>query len=234
MADHPDLKILADFQTSDEWVLEPGDMLYLPPRIAHDGVALDDCMTYSVGFRAPGAAEVLTHFTDFLAQFISDDERYSDADISPITDPHQIQADALLRLKNLMTEHLSDDRLLMTWFGQFMTEPRYPDQIVGPEHLSETEVINALQQGTVLIRNPCARLAWSEIDLGPVLFASGHSRLLPGHLTELVRLLCAAEALHADNLEPWLEDSEAILLITELLKQGSLQVAAEAEFLDED
>ena len=66
---HADLRILADFEQTDEWVLEPGDMLYLPPRLAHYGIAEDDCMTYSVGFRAPSAAEVLTHFTDFLAQF---------------------------------------------------------------------------------------------------------------------------------------------------------------------
>ena len=60
---HADLRILAEFEESAEWVLEPGDMLYLPPRLAHFGIAEDDCMTYSVGFRAPSAAEVLTHFT---------------------------------------------------------------------------------------------------------------------------------------------------------------------------
>lgn len=69
---HADLRILADFEGSDDWVLEPGDMLYLPPRLAHLGTAVDECMTYSVGFRAPSAAEVLTHFTDFLAQFLPD------------------------------------------------------------------------------------------------------------------------------------------------------------------
>lgn len=227
MLDHPDLKILAEFEQSDEWVLEPGDMLYLPPRLAHYGTAVDDCMTYSVGCRAPGAAEVLTHFTDFLAQFISDDQRYNDADLSPVSDPHQIQIDAVQRLRQLMNEHLSDDRLLMTWFGQFMTEPRYPDQISGPEQLSEAELLEALASGAILIRNPCARLAWSEIDLGPLLFASGHSRLLPGHLHELVRLLCSADALHAENLEPWLDDPDASQLLLELLKQGSLVVAEE-------
>ena len=72
MLAHGDLRILADFQGTEEWVLEPGDMLYLPPRLAHFGTAEDACMTYSVGFRAPSAAEVLTHFTDFLAQFLPD------------------------------------------------------------------------------------------------------------------------------------------------------------------
>ena len=229
MAEHPDLKILADFQQSDEWVLEAGDMLYLPPRIAHDGVALTDCMTYSFGFRAPGAAEVLTHFTDFLAQFISDDQRYNDPDLSFHEDPARIQTDAIKRLKSLMAAHLNDDRLLMSWFGQYMTEPRYPDQITGPEVLSATEVLNVLQEGALIAQNPCARLAWAEIDLGPLLFASGQSRLLPAELTPFIRLLCAAEILHLENLMPWLEQPDALCLLTELLKQGSLRILDEDE-----
>ena len=119
---HADLRILAEFEESAEWVLEPGDMLYLPPRLAHFGIAEDDCMTYSVGFRAPSAAEVLTHFTDFLSQYLTDEERYTDADAQPVSDPHQIQTDALDRLKSLLAEHMSDERMLLTWFGQFMTE----------------------------------------------------------------------------------------------------------------
>ncbi|MEZ1441315.1 cupin domain-containing protein, partial [Pseudomonas shirazica] len=84
--------------------------------------------TYSIGFRAPSAAEVLTHFTDFLGQFLSDEERYTDAGLQPVgDDPHQIQRDALERLQGLIQEHMSDERLLLTWFGQFMTEPRYPE-----------------------------------------------------------------------------------------------------------
>ena len=226
LLDHTDLKILADFQQSDEWTLEPGDMLYLPPRLAHCGVALDDCMTYSVGLRAPSAAEVLTHFTDFLSQFLPDEERYSDADAKPVSDPHQIQHDALDRLKGLLAEHMGDERLLLTWFGQFMTEPRYPELVVGPE-LAESELLDSLEQGAVLIRNPSARLAWSEVDDDLLLFASGQSRLLPGHLRELLKMICAADALHIDNLGQWLADDDGRNLLCELVKQGSLGFADE-------
>ena len=223
---HADLRILAEFEQTDEWVLEPGDMLYLPPRLAHYGIAEDDCMTYSVGFRAPSAAEVLTHFTDFLAQFLPDEERYSDAGMAPISDPHQIQQEALDRLKALLTEHMSDERLLLTWFGQFMTEPRYPELVSGPE-IEEADFLAALEDGAVLVRNPSARLAWSEVDVGLVLFASGQSRLLPAHLKELLRLICAADALHTDNLAPWLADEDGRTLVRELVQQGSLEFADE-------
>ncbi|MFG0679783.1 JmjC domain-containing protein [Pseudomonas sp. xss_4] len=226
LLEHSDLRILADFEQSGEWTLEPGDMLYLPPRLAHYGVAVDECLTYSVGFRAPSAAEVLTHFTDFLGQFLPDEDRYSDADAQPVSDPHQIQHDALDRLKALLDKHMGDKDLLLTWFGQFMTEPRYPEQIVG-EELSEQELLNALQQGAILIRNPSARMAWSEFESDLLLFASGRSCPLPGKLRDLLKLVCAADALHIENLGQWLQDEDAVMLIQQLVKQGSLGFADE-------
>ncbi|MBJ2244889.1 MULTISPECIES: cupin domain-containing protein [Pseudomonas] len=223
---HADLRILAEFEESAEWVLEPGDMLYLPPRLAHFGIAEDDCMTYSVGFRAPSAAEVLTHFTDFLSQYLTDEERYTDADAQPVSDPHQIQGDALDRLKGLLAEHMSDERMLLTWFGQFMTEPRYPEMVAG-EELGEEDFINSLQDGAILVRNPSARLAWSEVDDDVLLFASGQSRYLPGKLRELLKLVCSADALHSENLGEWLADEDGRDLLCELVKQGSLGFADE-------
>lgn len=223
---HADLKILAEFEPTDEWVLEPGDMLYLPPRLAHNGIAEDDCMTYSVGFRAPSAAEVLTHFTDFLGQFLPDEERYSDADIQPSEDPNQIQRDALERLKALLNEHMSDERLLMTWFGQFMTEPKYPELVAGIE-IEEEDFLGALEDGAILIRNPSARMAWSEVGEDLVLFASGQSRLVSTSLRELLKLICSADALHVENLGVWLADDEGRTLLWELVKQGSLGFADE-------
>ena len=229
MLPHADLRILAEFEESAEWVLEPGDMLYLPPRIAHYGIAEDDCMTYSVGFRAPSAAEVLTHFTDFLAQFLSDEERYSDAGMAAMKgdfDQHQIQRDALDRLKNLLQEHMSDERLLLTWFGQFMTEPRYPELVAG-EEIEEADLTAAIEDGEVLIRNPSARMAWSEVDVGLLLFASGQTVVLPEKLRDLLKLVCSAESLHEGNLGQWLADDDGRKLIGELIKQGSLEFADE-------
>ncbi|MGU3307705.1 JmjC domain-containing protein [Pseudomonas sp. M5A4_2d] len=223
---HADLRILAEFEQSEEWVLEPGDMLYLPPRLAHFGIAEDDCMTYSVGFRAPSAAEVLTHFTDFLSQYLTDEERYTDADAQPVSDPHQIQGDALDRLKGLLAEHMSDERMLLTWFGQFMTEPRYPEMVAG-EELAEEDFISSLEDGAILVRNPSARMAWSEVDDDVLLFASGQSRYLPGKLRELLKLICSADALHSENLGTWLADEDGRDLLCELVKQGSLGFADE-------
>lgn len=224
--DNPDLRILADFKQGEEYVLEPGDMLYLPPRLAHFGTAVDECMTWSIGFRAPSASEVLTHFTDFLSQFIPDEERYSDPDIQPSDDPHQIQQDALDRLKGLIDHHMQDENLMMTWFGQYMTEPRYPELVPGNE-IDAEELFGALAEGAVLIRNPSARLAWSDGGDHAILFASGNSRCLDHDLCELLKLICSADALYLDNLAPWVESDEALELIHELVRQGSLELAGD-------
>lgn len=227
LIDGLELKILADFQQTDEWVLEPGDMLYLPPGLAHDGIAEDECMTYSIGFRAPSAGEVLTHFTDFLNQFIPEDERYSDAGCAPASEhPAEIPPEAIERLRGLMERHLSDDRLLLAWFGQHMTEPRYPERVAG-ENLSVKQLRKELDEGALLMRNPSGRIAWSRLEDEVMVFASGQSRLLPMRLQPLLDLLCSADVLHEANLAPWLQDDDAMRLIRELLQQGSLIFAGE-------
>ncbi|SEL57353.1 50S ribosomal protein L16 3-hydroxylase [Atopomonas hussainii] len=222
---HSDLRILNEFNGSDDWVLNPGDMLYLPPRLAHFGTAdSDDCMTYSVGFRAPSAAEVLTHFTDFLAQHLPDEERYSDAACKPAEDPSEIDGESLERLKALLDKHMQDKGALLTWFGQFMTEPRYPELVEG-EDIDEDQLLDALEDGAVLVRNPSARLAWAERDDDLVIFVSGLSRGMPVELRDFLKLVCTADCLHAENLLDWIEFDDARLLLVELLKQGSLEFA---------
>lgn len=84
------LKLLARFTPDDAWILGPGDMLYLPPDYAHDGVALDACMTYSVGFRAPSAQDLATAFLDWLRDQLALGGRYADPDLGPAREPARI------------------------------------------------------------------------------------------------------------------------------------------------
>lgn len=226
MLPHPDLRILDGFDTAGTWVLEPGDMLYLPPRLAHWGTALDNCMTWSIGFRAPSSAEVITHYTDFVARFLSDEERYRDPDLSPVQDPAEIRAEDLQRVRRLLRQCLDDDNLLLSWFGQHMTEPRYPEFLQGHE-LDTNTLVRFLQDGGILVRSPASRLAWSHIQLDGepaiLLFSCGSSRPFPEHLVEFIRLLCSQDILTMDNLQPWLDRDEAVTLLCELVKQGSLE-----------
>ncbi|CEA05207.1 cupin [Pseudomonas saudimassiliensis] len=219
---HPDLRILSDFEQQDEWVLAPGDMLYLPPGLAHYGIAEDACMTYSIGFRAPSHGEILTHFSDFLSQYLGDHQRYSDAGLSLPADPAQIDDQTVERLQRLILELVQDKEALGTWFGRYMTEPRFPEMITAQE-LDESLLNDALDQGYGLVRNPSARLAWrQESNEYLMLFASGEHCLLPTRLLPLVQLICNQDYLDADQLGSWRADGEAVLLLEQLLGKGDL------------
>lgn len=234
LLEHPDLRILSDFQQQQEWVLEPGDMLYLPPRLAHYGIAEDDCMTWSVGFRAPSHAEVLTHFTDFLAQYLSDEQRYGDADLSLPADPAQIDEQTVERLQQLVLGLVQDREALGTWFGRFMTEPRYPE-LVQTQELDPELLHELLASGYGLVRNPSARLAWRQEQQDYLmLFASGEHCILPLHLRPLVQLICNGRYLGAEQLAPWSDDAEAMELLQQLLGKGDLLPEQDSENEDDD
>ncbi len=93
-----DLKLLQEFNATHSWDLEPGDVLYLPPGYAHHGVALDACMTFSVGMRAPSTSEMLVDFAEDLAQTLPEYQRYQDPDLQAAEDPYLIDEHALDRV----------------------------------------------------------------------------------------------------------------------------------------
>ncbi|PRB77137.1 cupin domain-containing protein [Pseudomonas sp. MYb185] len=222
LLEHPDLRILSQFEQQDEWVLAPGDMLYLPPGLAHYGIAEDECMTWSVGFRAPSQAEVLTHFTDFLSQYLSDQQRYTDAGLALPADPAQVDDQTVERLQRMILELVQDREALGTWFGRFMTEPRFPELLQAQEPDAQL-LAEALDNDYGLVRNPSARLAWrQEQDRYLMLFASGEHCLLPTPLLPLVQLICNQDYLGAEQLQAWRADPEAMQLLEQLLAKGDL------------
>ena len=119
---HQDLRLLADFEPTEEWTLDPGDMLYLPPRIAHKGVAVgDDCMTYSVGFRAPSRSELIAHFCDHVLAELDEDDRYADPDLELQDDASSISDTALDRLHAMVLEKMQDREDFARWLAAYVS-----------------------------------------------------------------------------------------------------------------
>jgi len=121
------LKILRHFEPEQEWLLEPGDMLYLPPLWAHDGVAIGECMTASVGFRAPGPAELARELLARLAQDVEPaatqrlyGDAGQDATSAPAAIPPPLQAFAAQALQAALRDPQALDRCL----GEWLTEPK--------------------------------------------------------------------------------------------------------------
>lgn len=121
------LKILANFEPEVEYVLEPGDLLYLPPRYAHDGVAVGECMTYSIGFRIPNRAELARELLQRLAEEAEEEvglSLYRDPDQPALDQPAEIPARMLEFAQDALQDALQDSRALARGLGEYMTEPK--------------------------------------------------------------------------------------------------------------
>ncbi|MFN3621169.1 JmjC domain-containing protein [Sphingorhabdus sp.] len=225
---HDDLKLLAEFEPLEEWVLEPGDILYVPPGIAHNGVAVGpDCMTYSVGFRAPSRSDLLGHFVDDVLESIPDDDLYRDPDLKRQDNPGEISPEALARLQQMMLESLSDPVSFARWFGAFNSTPKYADMDWRPEEPLEADDVRlAMSEGSPLLRNPASRMVFIANGTDALtLFADGECFDCTGDLAELARNICAHDRIVLDS--GLATTSAAIDLVTQLCNMGC--VAFESE-----
>lgn len=129
LTDNPDVKILADFQQQQEYVLDVGDILYVPPGCAHWGIAdTDDCITISIGFRAPSHEEIIAQLCDDVTRELTDDLRYKDTLIDPLLHPIHISENVINNISHIIKEHLLNNDTLLNSFGSLMTEPKYADE----------------------------------------------------------------------------------------------------------
>lgn len=214
---HEDLRLLASFEANEEWVLEPGDILYLPPGFSHDGIAIgNDCMTYSIGFRAPSRRDLIAGWCDHVLSDLSDDDRYTDPALPLQDNPGEISAQALDTLQAMVAQRLLDRDAFAAWFGRHNSTPRYPEIDWAPdEPLADAD----LHAGAVLVRNPASRFSFiaprPDVTL---LFVDGRSFECRGDSGALAQRLCARDRIElGGNLS-----DDAIALIRSLHDQGSL------------
>jgi 50S ribosomal protein L16 3-hydroxylase len=147
------LKILKNLEVSDEWTLNPGDMLYLPPKIAHHGVAIGQCTTFSVGFRAPAATEMLDDLaTELLSRDITPNH-LQDPPLNAAMANEPISGAYIQQVKELLQQTLDDEQMLGEWFAQFMTEPKYPSLVGMTEELRSASLENRPVEGSEISYN---------------------------------------------------------------------------------
>lgn len=193
--DDTELKLLREFSPTHDWVLEPGDLLYLPPGVPHHGVAQGACMTYSIGMRAPSQSELLADFADSLAESLPEEARLSDADLAPSRGDGEIDDAAMERVKHAMPwfnwarkDKTLDDGL-RAWFGRFITRYRSA-QIVAPNprRLTDATLAKAVDGNASAQRNPWSRCAWMRHGRAARLFVAGETRACS---ISFARLFCS-------------------------------------------
>lgn len=118
------LKILRRFVPEQEFELEPGDMLYLPPHYAHEGVAIGECMTYSIGFRAPSFQELGEAFLNFMVDTIELPGRFSDPDLKLTKHPAELSASMLSKVQDQLSQIKFTHSDMTIFLGEYLTEPK--------------------------------------------------------------------------------------------------------------
>jgi len=118
------LRILQNFTVEHEWVLEPGDMLYLPPHWAHNGIAEDECMTYSIGFRTPSYQELGEQFLVYLQDNLCLDGMYADPDLKAQAHPSEISTDMLKQVGQAIKQIKWGESEIASFLGSYLSEPK--------------------------------------------------------------------------------------------------------------
>jgi 50S ribosomal protein L16 3-hydroxylase len=170
-----ELKLLARFDPNHDWVLAPGDMLYLPPRVPHFGEAVDECTTWSIGLRAPAVGEMLVDFAEQIAERLGEDRRYADPDLAPAADAAEIDPRAIARVRRLLREaNTLDDDALAALFARFITRYRSAQLPAPPPRAVDAAGLrDALARGKALYRSPWSRYAWQREGRGARLWFAG-------------------------------------------------------------
>lgn len=218
-----ELKQLKDFTPQQEWLLAPGDMLYLPPGVAHNGVAVGDCLTFSIGFRVPSDAELLADIAGLLIETTDKETRYADPAIRDSSDDPGLISDAVRqqlrrRMKTLLT---LDNDAFDRWFGSFITAPKPWLDVTPPRRKLDVTQLKQLLENRGLYRDPAALLSWMHADKKTIhLFANGRHYILPASLTKLAQILCRERHYPGAQLGQYKRNAAALNLLAELYNTG--------------
>jgi 50S ribosomal protein L16 3-hydroxylase len=190
------LKILKNFQPKQEFVLDPGDMLYLPPQYAHDGVALGECMTYSIGFRAPAYQELGESFLQFMADSIELPGRYADPDLSPQKHPAEISTAKLKRITSELNKIKFTEEDVAIFLGEYLSEPKqnvFFESAISPITLDKF-TRQAIKRGIALSRKT------QMLYRGKFVFVNGESFAMTRQDKAVLTLLADCRRLDGTDL----------------------------------
>jgi 50S ribosomal protein L16 3-hydroxylase len=190
------LRILKNFEAEQEWILEAGDMLYLPPHIAHWGVAEgDDCMTYSIGFRAPKNQELMHEFLNYLQDNISTEGLYEDANLQLQKHPAEISDVMVDKVNSMLHKITWDMQNVADFLGKYLTEPK-PDIIFeAPRKISLNEFTKQIAKKSLHLDLKSQMLFYAEN-----FYLNGEKLGVPSPLIATMRELADTKKLKSSAL----------------------------------
>lgn len=180
------LKLLPEMQVTFDEVLNPGDMLYVPPGLAHHGVAENECLTCSFGFRMPDVASMMDRLSDHYADTASLKTPLQDVLRLQSNPVGKITATELEYLKNILIQQIQQTDCLDAVIATLMSEAKYPDNIPEPDELAADDLLEVIDVGYQLMLEPASRLLYIESQGQTQFFANGEALNVSEELTDLL------------------------------------------------
>lgn len=189
------LKLLPEMQVHFDEVLQPGDLLYVPPGLSHYGVAENDCLTYSFGFRMPNIASMFDRVSDQFADQDTFKNPVIDVKRQPQNNIGEISKIELQYLKAQLVEALQNSNALDNAVMQLMSEPKYPDNIPEPDELELNDLTEIANDGYILQLEPASRLLYQTTAQGDQFWANGEKIATTEPINHLLKILADGESL---------------------------------------
>ncbi|WP_347455750.1 cupin domain-containing protein [Acinetobacter thermotolerans] len=220
------LKLLPEMEVNFDEVLAPGDLLYVPPGLSHYGVAEDDCLTFSFGFRMPNVSDMMDRVGDKFAENETLRNPLTDIIRDQISAAGEVTGNELEYLKSKIMEQLHNSNVLEDAIMTLMSEPKYPENIPEAEEIGTGDLEEALDQGYSIMLEPASRLLYTEED-GEVLFwGNGEGLCISDAFAAKLKLIANGETVPLDldfADEDMLED------LADLLNESILMLVPPAE-----
>jgi 50S ribosomal protein L16 3-hydroxylase len=226
------LRVMDKFIVEQEYILEPGDILYLPPHVGHHGVSLtDDCMTYSFGYRSYKGDELLNSFCDYVHEQGAFKSLYKDPDWRNINHTSELPDSAWKNAKSLLQNALADDTTIQNWFGQFATSLDSEAETQLPlilEDVDEDDLITLLNSNETLQRHPSCKMVY-QLGTDIKLYINGVAWQIDSVSIELIKLIANQRTIECSDLLVFLDNEPDKLFVFELWQLQWIQFQEEYE-----
>lgn len=220
------LKLLPEMDVNFDEVLAPGDLLYVPPGLSHYGVAEDDCLTFSFGFRMPNVSDMMDRVGDKFAENEVLRNPLTDIIRDQISAAGEVTTNELEYLKSKIMQQLHNSNVLEDAIMSLMSEPKYPENIPEAEEIGTGDLEEALDQGYSIMLEPASRLLYTEEDDEILFWGNGEGLCISEAFAEKLKLIANGESVML-NLD--FADEDMLEDLADLLNESILMLVPPAE-----
>ena len=221
------IRLQKDFTPEFEWLLEPGDMMYLPAGVSHHGISQGESMSYSIGFKATSHEALVNDFIAHITSDLSINKTYHLPDEALASHPNEISAAAIEQVRSIFSRYLDPRHPeLARWFGRYVSDSKVDflnecEQLI--DSFSQLKQLQQQNREVPLLRHPSSRFAFTRDDVQTLLFIDGDDYPVS---EKFAIALCDRRELNMNELESIADDREQRLLI-DLYNSGKLYFADE-------